>query len=153
MTYFPSIWCETDLLADGMGFTKLKRHCVPFTAAISLGKCTDLAVKHNSEGNPRLKLCPVLVPPVSSHCWISWSLFPLAPVLANLLKAHHEKIWLEQYEGPEVSSSLGEWHVLFISLRAGCHLFVNVLQYTQGRFTMEKKTDHACSALLGCFNR
>ena len=27
---------------------------------------------------------------------------PLAPVLANLLMGHHEKIWLENYKGPEV---------------------------------------------------
>ena len=27
---------------------------------------------------------------------------PLATVLANLFMGHHEKIWLEQYQGPEV---------------------------------------------------
>ena len=27
---------------------------------------------------------------------------PLAPVLANLFMGHHEKIWLEQYQGSEV---------------------------------------------------
>ena len=27
---------------------------------------------------------------------------PLAPVLANLFMGHHERIWLQQYDGPEI---------------------------------------------------
>ena len=30
------------------------------------------------------------------------SVSPLAPVLANLFMGHHEKIWLEQYQGSEL---------------------------------------------------
>ena len=85
---------------------------------IPLKECIDLAVKYISEGNPDLKLTPSDLKRLFSfataetHFLFKGSFYdqidgvamgsPLAPVLANLFMGHHEKIWLEQYQGPEV---------------------------------------------------
>ena len=85
---------------------------------VPLEECIDLAVKYISEGNPDLKLTPSDLKRLFSfataetHFLFKGSFYdqidgvamgsPLAPVLANLFMGHHEKIWLEQYQGPEV---------------------------------------------------
>jgi len=66
---------------------------------------------------------------------------PLAPVLANLFMGHYEKIWLEQYLGPEVlfhRRYVDDTFCLF-------HLEQNAIafsyiksQHPNIRFTMEK---------------
>ena len=71
-----------------------------------------------SEGNPDLKLTPSNLKRLFSfataktHFLFKGSFYdqidgvamssPLAPVLANLFIGDHEKIWLEQYQGPGV---------------------------------------------------
>lgn len=85
---------------------------------IPLEECIDLVVKYVSEGNPDLKLIPpdlkrlFTFATAETHFLFKGSFYdqidgvamgsPLAPVLANLFMGHHEKIWLEQYLGPEV---------------------------------------------------
>lgn len=86
---------------------------------IPLEECIDLAaVKYISEGNPDLELTPsdlkrhFSFATAETHFLFKGSFYdqtdgvamgsPPAPVLANLFMGHHEKIWLEQYQGPEV---------------------------------------------------
>ena len=85
---------------------------------IPLEECIDLADKYISEGNPDLKLTPsdlkrhFSFATAETHFLFKGSFYdqidgvamgsPPAPVLASLFMGHHEKIWLEQYQGPEV---------------------------------------------------
>ena len=85
---------------------------------IPLEECIDLAFRYIYKGNSHLKLTPS---DLKRHfSFVTGEILflfkgsfydqidgvamssPLAPVLANLLMGHHEKIWLEQYQGPEV---------------------------------------------------
>ena len=71
---------------------------------------------------------------------------PLAPVLANLFMGHHEKIWLEQHQGPELlfyCRYVDDTFRLFHSEQDAIAFFDHInSQHTNIRFTMEKETDH-----------
>lgn len=85
---------------------------------IPLEERIDLADKYISEGNPDLELTPsdlkrhFSCATAETHFLFKGTFYdqtdgvamgsPPAPVLANLFMGHHEKIWLEQYQGPEV---------------------------------------------------
>ena len=84
---------------------------------IPLEEYIDLAVKYISKGNPGLKLTPsdlkclFSFATAETHFLFKGSFYDqidgvargsLAPVLANLFVDHHEKIKLEQHQGPEV---------------------------------------------------
>ena len=65
---------------------------------------------------------------------------PLAPVLANLFMGHHEKIWLEQYQGPELLLNrryVDDTFCLFHSEQDAIAFFDYI-----NNFTMEKEIDH-----------
>ena len=71
---------------------------------------------------------------------------PLAPVLANLFMGHHEKIWLEQYQGPEVlfyRRYVDDTFWLFLSEQDAI-AFLDYInrQFPNLRFTMDKEIDH-----------
>ena len=71
---------------------------------------------------------------------------PLAPVLANLFMGHHEKIWLEQYQGPELlfyRRYVDDTFCLFHSEQDAIAFFDYInSQHPNIRFTMEKEIDH-----------
>ena len=97
---------------------------------IPLHECIDLADKYISEGNPDLKLSPsdlkrhFSFATAETHFLLKGSFYdqidgiamgsPLAPVLPNLFMGHHEKIWLEQYQGPEVLFYRHLWMIRFV---------------------------------------
>ena len=71
---------------------------------------------------------------------------PLAPVLANLFMGHHEKIWLENHQGPEVifhRRYVDDTSCLFNN-KHGALLFFEYInsQYRNSKFTMEKEENH-----------
>ena len=122
----------------------------------------DLAVKYISEGNPYLKLTPSDLKRLFSlataeiHFLFKGSFYdqidgvamgsPLAPVLANLFMGHHEKIWLEQYQGPEVlfyRRYVDDTFCLFHSEQDAIAFFDYInSQHPNIRFMMEKEIDH-----------
>ena len=71
---------------------------------------------------------------------------PLAPVLANLFMGHHERIWLQQYDGPAVyfyRRYVDDTFCLFNNEKDALEFF----QYINGkhpniRFTMEMEVNH-----------
>ena len=71
---------------------------------------------------------------------------PLAPVLANLFMGHHERIWLQQYDGPRVyfyRRDVDDIFCLFSNEKDALEFF----QYLNGkhhniRFTMETEVNH-----------
>ena len=70
----------------------------------------------------------------------------LAPVLANLFMGHHEKIWLENYQGPEVifyRRYVDDTFCLF-SNKLDALLFFDYINSQQRniKFTMEKEENH-----------
>jgi len=85
---------------------------------IPLEECIYLAVNYTSEGNPDLKLSEsklsslFTVVTAQTHFLFNGSFYdqidgvamgsPLAPVLANLFIGHHEKLWLENFQGSEI---------------------------------------------------
>ena len=85
---------------------------------IPLEECIDLTVNHISEGNPDLKLTKFelrnlfTVATTQTNFLFHGSLYdqtdsvamgsPLVPVLANLFMRHHEKLWLEDFQGSEI---------------------------------------------------
>ena len=85
---------------------------------IPLEECIDLAVNYISKGNPDLTLSePELrslftIATAQTHFLFNGSFYdqidgvamgsPLAPVLANLYMGHHEKLWLENFQGSEM---------------------------------------------------
>ena len=129
---------------------------------VPLEECIDLAVKYISEGNPDLKLTPSDLKRLFSfataetHFLFKGSFYdqndgvamgsPLAPVLANLFLGHHEKIWLEQYQGPEVlfyRRYVDDTFCLFHSEQDAITFFDYInSQHPNIRFTMEKEIDH-----------
>ena len=133
-----------------------------FTEKKFLEECIDLAVKYISEGNPDLKLTRSDLKRLFSfataetHFLFKGSFYdqidgvamgsPLAPVLANLFMGHHEKIWLEQYQGPEVlfyRRYVDDTFCLFHSEQDAIAFFDYInSQKPNIRFTMEKEVDH-----------
>ena len=129
---------------------------------IPLEECIDLAVKYISEGKPDLKLTPSDLKRLFSfataetHFLFKGSFYdqidgvamgsPLAPVLANLFMGHHEKIWLEQYQGPEVlfyRRYVDDTFCLFHSEQDAIAFFDYInSQHPNIRFTMEREVDH-----------
>ena len=71
---------------------------------------------------------------------------PLAPVLANLFMDHHEKIWLQQYQGAEVlfyRRYVDDTFCLFHSEQDAIAFFDNINgQNPNISFTMEREIDH-----------
>ena len=131
---------------------------------IPLEECIDLAlaVKYISEGNPDLKLTPSDLKRLFSfataetHFLFKGSLYDqidgvamgsaLAPVVANLFMGHHENIWLEQYQGPEVlfyRRYVDDMFCLFHSEQDATAFFDYInSQHPNIRFTFEKEIDH-----------
>jgi len=129
---------------------------------IPLEECIDLAVLYISEGNPDLNL------PLSdlkrlfsfataeTHFLFKGSSYdridgvamgsPLAPVPANLFMGHHEKIWLEQYQGLEVPfyrRYVDDTFCLFHSEQDAIAFFDYInSQHPNIRYTMGKVIDH-----------
>ena len=55
---------------------------------------------------------------------------PLAPVLANLFMGRHEKIWLENYQGPEVIFSIVDMlktHSVYLTTSTMLYYFLTTL--------------------------
>ena len=86
---------------------------------IPLEKCIDLAVNYISEGNPDLKLTEselrslFTAVTTQTHFLFNGTFYdqidgvamesPLAPFYwANLFMGHHEKLWLENFQGSEI---------------------------------------------------
>ena len=85
---------------------------------ILLDGCIDLAVKYIYQGNPGLKMSPTDLKTLFSFAtaqthFLFKGMFydqidgvamdsPLAPVLGNLFKGHHDKIWLDNYLSSQV---------------------------------------------------
>ena len=72
--------------------------------------------------------------------------FPLVPVLINLFMGHHEKLWLENWQGSEVlfyRSYVEDTFCLFHSENDAL-LFFNCInaRHPNIRFTKEKEIDH-----------
>ena len=72
--------------------------------------------------------------------------FPLVPVLINLFMGHHEKLWLENWQGSEVlfyRSYVEDTFCLFHSENDAL-LFFNYInsRHPNTRFTKEKEIDH-----------
>ena len=129
---------------------------------IPLEECIDLAVKYISEGNPDLRLTPpdlkrlFTFATAETHFLFKGSFYdqidgvamgsPLAPVLANLFMGHHEKIWLEQYLGPDVlfyRRYVDDTFCLFHSEQDAIAFFDYInSQHPNIRFTMEKEIEH-----------
>ena len=78
---------------------------------------------------------------------------PLAPVLANLFIGDHEKIWLEQYQGPGVlfyRRYVDDTFCLFHSEQDSIAFFDYINSQHPNihvRFTFEKEIDHVLSFL------
>ena len=72
--------------------------------------------------------------------------FPLVPVLINLFMGHHEKLWLENWQGSEVlfyRRYVEDTFCLFHSENDAL-LFFNYInsRHPNIRFTKEKEIDH-----------
>ena len=66
---------------------------------------------------------------------------PLAPFLANLYTGHHEKIWLQQYEGPSIylyRRYVDDTFCLFNNNQDAVAFF----NISTVRFTMEREVNH-----------
>ena len=71
---------------------------------------------------------------------------PFSPVLPNLFMGHHEKLWLENWQGSEVlfyRRYVDDTFCLFLSENDAL-LFFNYITFRHRniRFTKEKKIDH-----------
>ena len=122
--HIPTEHCATDTFTfaqDIQSLSMFDKFMVSFDVEslftnIPLEKCIDLAVNYISEGNPDLKLSELrslfTVATAQTHFLINGSFYdqidrvamgsPLAPVLANLFMGHHEKPWLENFQGSEM---------------------------------------------------
>ena len=128
---------------------------------IPLEECIDLADKYISEGNPDLKLTPsdlkrhFSFATAETHFLFKGSFYDqidgvamgslLPPVLANIFIGHHEKIWLEQYQGPGVlfHRHYVDTFSLFHSEQDATAFFDYIdSQHANIWFTMEKEIDH-----------
>ena len=131
---------------------------------IPLEEYIDLAFKYISEKNPDLKLTPsdlkrlFTFATAETHFLFKGSFYdqidgvamgsPLAPVLANPFMGHHEKIWLEQYQGPELlfyRRYVDDTFCFIIPFRTRDAIaffdYINS-QRPNIRFTMKKGIDH-----------
>ena len=124
--HIPTEHCATDtftFVQDIQSLSMFGKFMVSFDVEslfinIPLGECIDLAVNYISEGNPDLKLSKselrslFTVATAQTHFLFNGSFYdqidgvamgsPLAPVLANLFMGHHEKLWLENFQGSEI---------------------------------------------------
>ena len=85
---------------------------------IPLLESIELAVDYILTGNPNIRLSKdnlkelFLIATAQTHFLFQRNYYdeidgvamgpPLAPVLANLFMGHHERIWLQQYDGPAI---------------------------------------------------
>ena len=71
---------------------------------------------------------------------------PLAPVLANLFMGHHERIWLQQYDGPAIyfyRRYMDDTFCLFNNERDALEFFQYINdKHPSIRFTMETEVNH-----------
>ena len=121
--HIPTEHCATDtftFVQDIQSLSMFGKFMVSFDVEslftnIPLEECIDLAVNYISEGNPDLKLSKselrslFTVATAQTHFLFNGSFYdqidgvamgsPFAPVLANLFMGHHEKLWLENFQG------------------------------------------------------
>ena len=116
-------------------------------------ECIDLAVRYISDGNSNLKLSSTelkilfSIATAQTHFLFKGSFYdqidgvamgsPLAPVLPYLFMGHHEKLWLENWQGSEVlfyRRYVEDTFSLFHSENDALLFFI--------RFTKEKEIDH-----------
>ena len=124
--HIPTEHCATDTFSfvqDIQSLSMFGKFMVSFDVEslftnIPLEECIDLAVNYISEGNPDLKLSEselrslFTIATAQTHFLFNGSFYdqidgvamgsPLAPVLANLFMGHHEKLWLENFQGSEI---------------------------------------------------
>ena len=121
-----------------------------------------LAVGYILSGNPNIKLSKtslnelVLVATAQTHSLFQGNYYdqidgvamgsPLAPVLANLFMGHHERIWLQQYDGPAVyfyRRNVDDTFCLFNNEKDGLEFFHYINdKHPNIRFTMETEVNH-----------
>ena len=129
---------------------------------IPLEGCIDLAVNYISKGNPNIKLSkPDLrslftTATAQTHFIFNGSFYdqidgvairsPLAPVLANLLMGHHEKLWLKNFNGSTIlfyRRCVDDNFCLFNSDRDATIFFDHInSEHPNIKFTMEKQVNH-----------
>ena len=131
---------------------------------ILLEECIDSAVDYISEGNPDLKLTEselrslFTVATAQTHFLFNGSFYdqidgvamgsPLALnlVLANLFMGHHEKLWLENFQGSEIlfyRRYVDATFCLFHSEHDAILFFDYInSRHPNIRFTMEKEAQH-----------
>ena len=125
-SHIPSDFCAHDTFSFVNGITNLctsNKFMVSFDVEsfftnIPLLESIELAVDYILSGNPNTKLSKdslkelFLVATAQTHFLFQGKYYdqiddvamgsPLAPVLANLFMGHHERIWLQQYDGPAI---------------------------------------------------
>ena len=125
-SHIPSDFCARDTFSFVNEITNLRtsnKFMVSFDVEnlitnIPLLESIELAVDYILSGNPNIKLSKdnlkelFLVATAQTHFLFKGKYYdqidgvamgsPLALVLANLFMGHHERIWLQQYDGPEI---------------------------------------------------
>jgi len=81
---------------------------------------------------------------------------PFAPVLANIFMGHHERIWLQQYDGPAISlyrRYVNDTFCLFNNEKDALEFFRNINEkHPDIIFTMETEVTHKLPFLDVLFN-
>ena len=168
--YIPTEHCATDtftFVQDVQSLSMFGKFMVSFDVEslftnIPLEECIDLAVNYISEGNPDLKLSKpelrslLTVATAQTHFLFNGSFYdqidgvamgsPLAPVLANLFMGHHEKLWLDNFQGSEIlfyRRYVDDTFCLFHSEHDAILFFDYInSRHPNIRFTMEKEVQH-----------
>ena len=168
--HIPTEHCATDtftFVQDIQSLSMFGKFMVSFDVEslftnIPLGECIDLAVNYISEGNPDLKLSKselrslFTVATAQTHFLFNGSFYdqidgvamgsPLAPVLANLFMGHHEKLWLENFQGSKIlfyRRYVDDTFCLFHSEHDATIFFDYInSRHPNIRFTMEKEAHH-----------
>ena len=157
-SHIPTEHCATDtftFVQDIQSLSMYGKFMVSFDVEslftnIPLEECIDLAVNCISEGNPDLQLSkPELrslftVATAQTHFLFNGSYLTLASVLANLFMGHHEKLWLENFQGSEIlfyRRYVDDTFCLFHSEHDAVIVFDYInSRHPNIRFTMEKRT-------------
>ena len=168
--HIPSEHCVTDTFSfvlDIRSLSMFDKFMVSFDVKslftnIPQEEYIDLVVNYISEGNPDLKLTEselrslFNVATAQTHFLSNGSFndhidgvamgSPLAPILANLFMGHHEKLWLENFQGSEILFYRHYVDDTFCLLQSE-HDAIFFLDYINSRhpsirFTMDKEAQH-----------
>ena len=129
---------------------------------IPLLESVELAVDYILTGNPNIRLSKdnleelFLIATAQTHLLFQGNYYgqidgvamgsPLAPVLANLFMGHHERIWLQQYDGPAIyfyRRYVDDIFCLFNDEKDALEFFQYINdKHPSIRFTMETEVNH-----------